>query len=121
MSELADKLMDMMTGMLIERELEREPMRFHRQDRKEKNRRLQMVVQLSIEYWNVTQETNFCSAFALDAIGAVFGGDWKEVGKLADMIDPDKEESRKLFSPTGLEPWRQYVAMLRACETKGEA
>lgn len=101
----------------IEHEFKAEVNRFHRQPRDERVARLRRVVALSLEYNKVLRHTQYCSAYALDAIGAVFEGNLKEMKSLGRMIDHNDPASAKLFSKSHLLPWEDFVNRLKGfCE-----
>lgn len=109
-----------MIAELEKRELELDRKRYHRQDRKEQRRRILQAEELFVRLREVKEESFFCSAFAEDAVVAVFNGDLKEAKTLTEMIDPDHENS-KGFRPGSLEHMRPLVEALKAMLTEVEA
>mgnify|MGYP001104908861 CR=1 FL=1 len=105
----------------IKREMRLAPLRFHKQDRKEKQRRLQLIELLGYELHLAKEKSHFCTAFADDIIGEVFDGNWDEVRKLVAMLDEEQEESRLFGGPGSLTHLQEFVAVAKAALTEVEA
>ena len=110
----------MMIEETVKHEMELEPKRFHRQDVRERRRRIHVVEELFVLLRAAKEESAFATAFAEDAVAAVFNGDMKEAKTLTSMIDPDSDDSRA-FSPGSLEHMRPLVEALKAMLTEVEA
>jgi hypothetical protein len=115
------KIMRMLIWAHIEREMKLAPLRFHRQDRREKQRRLQLIERLGYELHLAKEKSGFCTAYADDIIGEVFDGNWDEVRNLVAMLDEEQEESRLFGGPGSLTHLQEFVAVAKAALTEVEA
>lgn len=115
------KIMRMLIWSHIKREMELEPKRFHRQDRKEQQRRIQLIERLGYELHLAKQESGFCTAYADDIIGEVFNGNLDEVRKLVAILDEEQEESRIFGGPGSLTHLQEFVAVAKAALAETEA
>jgi hypothetical protein len=119
--ELGDKIVEMMLKMVVERELEREPHRFHRQDAQEKRRRLLLIEQLAVELHEAKEKSIFATTFAEDALAAVFNGDWDEVEALRQMIDPNEDRSTIPWEADQLRHLSEFCEILCVARPEGDA
>lgn len=112
-----------LVAAMIEEERKAEAHRFHNQKIDERRRRINFVIKLSAELNKVLESGYiFASAYAEDAIAGVFNGDWRRCKDAADILDPDNSTVFKMEARRGLlDPYREFVAVLRTVEPGGDA
>lgn len=97
----------------VRREMELEPKRFHRQTQEVRKWRLEVIQRLCYELVLAKQKSVFCTAYADDAIGAFFNGDWEEVKKLIRMIDPEQDGGKYMGSKEQLAHLVPFIDILK--------
>lgn len=115
------KIVEQLAQWWIAEEMRREKLRFHRQDRKERNRRLELIEELAVRLRAAKEKSGFATAYPQDAMAAIFNGDWKEVDALRRMVDPDDPGARSHFAPGSLEHMRDVVDLLKAVTAEAKA
>lgn len=77
--------------------------RFHCQSLSERRRRIEMVEELFVRLREAKEDDNFATAYAEDAVVAIFDGNHKEARKLHSMIDTRSAREIGVFSASSVE------------------
>jgi type II secretory pathway component PulL len=110
---MKDDLKDFLVNVLRDHTAERIYESWFRQDRPERKRRLNFVMELSIELAKIKEQTFFATGLAELGIESVIEGDWNMVKEWADHFTFNDERDEIRLSSAAI--YARFSELLQQC------